>query len=62
VTRLYRRSGGRVPVHWEPEDETLGKEAVEAVTGETNHPVEVDNETAREIREEYEQLIGEPRT
>jgi glycosidase len=60
VTRLYTRPGSRVPIHWNPEDKATGKTAIESVLGSSpdSYPVEVDAETAEQIRQEYERLIG----
>jgi hypothetical protein len=57
---LYTRPGGGAPVHWNPDYEQIGKEAVESVVGATDtFPVEVDGSTAKQIREEYQRLVKE---
>lgn len=60
MTHLYTRLGDRAPIHWEPDDEPTGKTAIEDVLGSVpeSYPVEVDQQTAEQIREEYENLIG----
>jgi len=60
VTPLYERSGNRVPIHWTPDQTNLGKRAVENVVGTPDsYPVDVDDETAAEIRAEYQRLVEE---
>lgn len=63
MTHLYQRPGNRMselPIHWNPEDETLGKQAVESVVGQVqNYPADVTAEEAAQIREEYQQLKGD---
>lgn len=44
---------------WDPDDTDAGREAVEAVVGTVDdYPVEVDDDTASEIREEYAAITG----
>jgi hypothetical protein len=57
---LYIRPGNRVDVSWSPDDPTTGKEAIDAVVGSVDsYPVEVDRETAAQIRDEYQRLVAE---
>lgn len=47
-------------IYWEPQDETLGKEAVSAVVGPVeSYPADVTGAQAEQIREEYERLVDE---
>lgn len=60
MSRLYFRPGNRVTIYWEPQDETLGKEAVSAVVGPVeSYPADVTGAQAEQIREEYERLVDE---
>ena len=53
---MYVRKNNTHPVEWNPDDEDLGLEAVESVTGGVDVPVEVDSTTSSEIRAEYREL------
>jgi len=58
VTHLYTRPGNRVSVYWDPENKTIGKQAVESVVGPVeSYPADVTNEQAEKIREEYAALL-----
>ena len=60
MSHLYVRQTDHAPIHWGPEQITLGKQAVESVTESVDsYPVEVDGETAEAIREEYQRLVEE---
>lgn len=60
MTHLYQRPGSRAPVRWEPQYETLGKQAVESVAGAVeSYPVDVTDTQAAQIREEYQRLVEE---
>ena len=53
---MYVRTDQTHPVEWNPDDEELGLEAVESVTGSVDVPVEVDSSTASKIRTKYREL------
>lgn len=58
--RLYRRTSNGIPIDWEPDDADLGKRAVEAVVGPVeSFPVDVTDEDAAAIREEYRRLLDQ---
>jgi hypothetical protein len=58
MTVLYTRPGNDVTIRWEPADTEKGKVAIENVIGSEpeSYPVEVDNQTAAKIRDEYDSL------
>jgi len=56
---LYIRCSSGATVEWSPPDTPFGKQSVESVCGPIDsYPVEVSDEQAAEIREEYESLSG----
>lgn len=58
MTLLYRRTDGHTPIPWEPEHINHGKQAVESVVDTPDsYPVDVDSQTAAQIREEYRKLV-----
>jgi len=58
MTHLYTRPGGRAPIHWEPDQPDLGRQAVESVVGAPDsYPADVTDEEAEQIREKYQQLL-----
>ena len=54
----YTRIEDGLEIEWKPDDETLGSKAVENIIGETGSP-EVDDQTAKEIRKEYQNLLDQ---
>lgn len=65
MTEFYRRDSNGHKIDWQPDDDDLAKQALENTpkTGVPDHamipedaPVEVDNQTAKAIREEYQRL------
>lgn len=60
MTHLYTRAGDRAPIHWEPDETDLGRQAVESAVGSIDtYPVDVDRQTAAQIRAEYQRLVDE---
>jgi len=57
---LYVRYSSGGAIRWEPPESAIGRTAVESVVGPADsYPVEVDSETAAEIRAEYQRLREE---
>lgn len=54
----YIREEEGVTIKWNKTDK-IAQQVVQEVTGSKDYPVEVDNETAEDIRERYAELIEE---
>lgn len=55
---LYTRMMDGIEIEWKKEGE-IAEKAVKEVTEKSDFPVEVDKETAEEIRERYQELNKE---
>jgi hypothetical protein len=56
MTELYTRPSGRYEVVWTPEHESLAKQAMNEVIGETG--VELSASDARAVRTRYQELVA----
>lgn len=57
---VYNRDTESAVVRWDPPNTSAGKNAVESVMGSVDSfPVDVTDEQAEQIREEYRRLVEE---
>ena len=54
---IYEREDSRATIEWRPDNEDIAEDAMIKVVGDVG--VEVDTETAKQVRERYNDMIAE---